>query len=88
VEARNTEGDGKINLWNMLPPEEATAEAIAALANCVPSRFASVLLSSREQEALGLGAEKARQTCARVGNVERSYKATAPQTTSIAPEHS
>jgi hypothetical protein len=37
--------DGKIDLWKVLSPEEATAEVVVSLANRVSDRFASILLA-------------------------------------------
>jgi hypothetical protein len=43
----------KLSQLTVLSPVETTAESVAPLANRGPARFASVLLTRRELEALG-----------------------------------
>jgi hypothetical protein len=66
----DTDGDGKIDQWKSLPPEEATAESVAALASRDWARFASVLLTPQELQELGLGAEKVREIRGRIEKAE------------------
>jgi len=47
--------DGKIDLWQMISPEEATSEVVAALQHNAPQRFRRLLLTPRELDSLGLG---------------------------------
>jgi thiol-disulfide isomerase/thioredoxin len=50
--------DKKIDAWQNLSAEEATAELVAALRDRDPHRFAILLLSPKELAALGLGKAK------------------------------
>jgi peroxiredoxin len=81
----DNDGDGKIDQWKVLSPEEATAESVAALASRDWARFASVLLTPRELQALGLGAEKARQIRASIDKAETAFKAAAIEQTALTP---
>lgn len=47
--------DGRIDAWKQISPEEVTAEIVAAVREKDAVRFATVLLSPNDVEALGLG---------------------------------
>lgn len=79
------DGDGTIDQWRVLSPEETTAEAVAALASRDPARFANVLLTPRELASLGLGAGKAQQIAARIEKADTAFKAAAAGQATIAP---
>ena len=79
------DGDGKIDQWKVLSPEETTAESVAALANRDTARFASVLLTPRELAALGLGDEKAKQIGLQIEKADSAFRVAAAQQTTIIP---
>jgi thiol-disulfide isomerase/thioredoxin len=66
-------GDGRIDSWRVLSPEEATSEVVAALANRVSDRFASVLLTPEELETLGLGDELSEAMKKRIDKAEKEF---------------
>jgi thiol-disulfide isomerase/thioredoxin len=66
-------GDGKIDSWKILSPEEATSEVVAALANRISDRFASVLLNPDELGTLGLGDELRESLTKRIDQAERAF---------------
>ncbi|MEM7475163.1 MAG: redoxin family protein [Planctomycetota bacterium] len=49
--------DGEIDTWEMISAEEVTAEVVAAAASRDAKRFARLLITIEELEALGLGEE-------------------------------
>ncbi len=54
----DTDGDGKIDQWQVLSAQELTSEIALALATGDTARFNAVLLTAEELKGLGLGAEK------------------------------
>ncbi len=54
----DTNEDGKIDAWESISAEEATAELVAALRDRDRARFECLLLSIKELKALGLGKAK------------------------------
>jgi tetratricopeptide (TPR) repeat protein len=81
------DGDGKIDHWKVLSPEEATAEIVAALANRASTRFASALLTPDEVGTLGLGKARAEDLRTRIAKAEAAFKQLAEQQTLVPPQH-
>jgi thiol-disulfide isomerase/thioredoxin len=76
-------GDEKIDSWRILSPEEATSETVAALANRVSDRFASVLLTPGELQSLGLGNEFAETLKNRIDKARKAYESLISQPSTI-----
>ena len=71
--AIDTDEDGQIDRWQVISPEEVSAEIIAALKQRNAARFRRVLLSSEELERLGLGPEKQAQIEERLTAAMRGF---------------
>lgn len=67
-------GNGVIDSWKQISPEEVTAEVVAALAQADLPRFKRVLLNESEQRSLGLGAERAAQLAERLDGIEERFR--------------
>ena len=66
--------DAKIDRWKRLSAEEATREAVAALATADVARMQAVLFDARDAKALGMSDDLAAQVLARSGNVEKQMQ--------------
>ncbi len=67
--------DGQIDRWQMISPEEVSAEIVGAIQDKDASRFAAVLATPADIESLGLDADTQRKLAARVANAVRRFRA-------------
>ncbi len=66
--------DGTINRWQMISPEEVTAEVVAALRDQDAARFKRVLLSTTELRSLGLGQKRREEIGDRIDIAARDFE--------------
>ena len=66
--------DGRIDTWKEISAEEATEEAILAIAHRDAARFARVLLTAQELEKLGLGEDQKRELAEKLKTAASSFK--------------
>lgn len=66
--------DGLIDGWHAISPEEASAEAVAALAEGDSQRFARLLITAEEVKSLGLGQAKAKELLERVAAAPGKFR--------------
>lgn len=70
----DTNEDGKIDEWRRISAEEASAEAVAALANHDSSRFQCLLLSPEELTRLGLGNQREKVLAEKIEQAGTAFK--------------
>jgi thiol-disulfide isomerase/thioredoxin len=75
--------DGKIDQWKTISAEEATAEAVAALATRDFARFQAVLLTEADLKELGLDEKTSARVTAELGKASSEFQ---KLTASISPE--
>lgn len=77
--------DGTIDSWKAISAEEAAVEAVAALANGDPRRFARLVLGANELKALGLGDARVSQLKEKLSKVMDEFGRQASQQKVLAP---
>lgn len=65
--------NGAIDSWKQISAEEATAEAVAALATGDAQRFARLLVTKEELASLGLGTVRATELAQRLASAPKSF---------------
>lgn len=65
--------NGVIDSWKQISAEEATAEAVAALATADAQRFARLLVSKEELASLGLGPERSKELAQRLNDAPKAF---------------
>jgi thiol-disulfide isomerase/thioredoxin len=80
--------DGKIDAWQRISAEEASAEAVAALANHDAGRFECLLLSSGELKKLGLGPQRAKALAEKIEQAMTAFKSHARKQKSLSAKSS
>lgn len=78
--------DGRIDQWKAISAEEASAEAVAALAARDADRFARLLLTADESASLGLGKAKADELAEKLGKLAADFKALIARPQGVAPD--
>ncbi|HVX11528.1 MAG TPA: thioredoxin-like domain-containing protein [Pirellulales bacterium] len=73
--ALDQDEDGKIDRWRRISAEEASAEAVAALANHDAGRFQCLLLSGEELKRLGLGPKREKALAEKLEHAVAAFKA-------------
>lgn len=68
------DADGKIDRWRRLSAEEASAEAVRALADGDSEAYARLMLTSDELKQLGLGEEKTEQLAGQIAEAVDSFR--------------
>ncbi len=76
-------GNGKIDTWKAISPEELSAEVVAALAQRDADRFAPLTLKAAELAELGLGEAMAEQLGERISNLAARFVEAAAQQQSV-----
>ncbi len=82
----DTNEDGTIDLWKAISAEEATAEAVAALAKQDGERFMHLALTPEELQSAGLGEEKAKELATRIAALRADFKALLSKTPGLSSE--
>jgi thiol-disulfide isomerase/thioredoxin len=75
--------DGTVDGWQAISAEEATQEAVLALASGDEARFDRLLLSDTELETLGLGADKAKEVAERLAASKKAFGESAARQKSL-----
>lgn len=83
--AFDTDGDGSLDRWQVLSPEEATAEIIHALRDRDPKAFARLLPSQEDLELAGFTAEKAAELAGRARGAAKAFPQLATGQKAIGP---
>ncbi|WP_353620924.1 redoxin domain-containing protein [Rhodopirellula sp. JC639] len=78
--------DGRIDSWRRISAEEVSAEVVAALREKDPRRFARLLATPSELEALGLGEAKLAELEMKAKLAARNFAELAKDQTAIGPE--
>lgn len=78
--------DGRIDAWRIISAEEAAAEAVAALATRDAERFARLLLTEEELQALGLGEKQASELKAKLAAARSQFRELAARQQVVGPE--
>lgn len=78
--------DGVIDFWKSISAEEATAEAVSAIASHDVERFARLLPTAAEIKSLGLGSAKAENIADKTAKALRQFKAMSAQQKTITPD--
>ncbi len=77
---------GKIDYWKAISAEEATAEAVAALATHDVERFGRLLLTPDELQTLGLDKARTEALAAKLAKAEGDFHALLDRQTAVAAE--
>jgi peroxiredoxin/TolA-binding protein len=75
--ALDVDEDGKIDQWKRLSAEEASAEAVGALASHDARRFQCLLLTHDELKSLGLGPERQKALREKIDQASAAFKSNA-----------
>jgi thiol-disulfide isomerase/thioredoxin len=70
----DTDGDRKIDVWKMISAEEATREAILALASKDERRLLAVMLTPEDLKSLGLASEPASRLAANIKDAPQRFR--------------
>ena len=73
--AVDTNEDGKMDHWKMISAEEASREAILAMAKNDPKRLSLVLLSAEEMKQLGIADDLSQKIQAEIKNIAETMRA-------------
>ena len=77
--------DGSVDAWQAISAEEATQEAVLALATDDEERFGRLLLTDSELSALGLGEEKAKEVAERLAAAKKQFRDLAAKQRALGP---
>lgn len=66
--------DGRIDAWKAISAEEVTAEVVKALADRDAERFARLLITPEEIDALGVSADKAKELREKVAEAKAQFE--------------
>ncbi len=66
--------DGRIDRWRFISAEEVAAEVIEALKKRDTQRFTSLILTSKELQSLGLGANREKDLAAQIKAAPQAFK--------------
>jgi len=75
--------DGKIDYWQVISPEEVSAEVVAALRDKDSARFQRLLLSAKDLKALGLGSAKVKDIAKRIELAPAAFRQLAGKQTVV-----
>ncbi len=67
-------GNGKIDSWKQISPEEVSAEVVAAVAQGDAARFIRLVLTDAELKSLGLGPERKEQLAGKLDGIEERFR--------------
>lgn len=71
---KDVNGDGQIDSWKVISPEEVSAEIVNAIRDKDVRRFANVLVTDKELKALGLSAEIEKNLVERQATATRRFQ--------------
>lgn len=78
--------DGRIDAWKTISAEEVTSEVVKALADRDADRFARLLITPEEIDALGMSADKAKELREKVSEAKAQFEELARGQKDITPK--
>jgi len=81
----DTDGDGKIDTWAVISPEEVSQEALAAILAKDQKRFEALLITPAELQAMGLAGPEAQRIQAKLAAAAAGFQKTCKDLAALKP---